>query len=173
MPQPSINEISLEISFKSPRGQWVNPWNNATSPEISSAILMSCDEQRLFTAGVCSRESGLQFFNIVKPVYYQLRLKWLLPQLLSWPPSHLGHGTHTPFRLFAVVFTVALSSRLLLATSQTSLIARFMGPTWGPSGDNRTQVGPMLAPWTFLSGLGCTASQQLMILWNGLYSSLD
>ena len=31
-------------------------------------------------------------------------------------------------------------------------IARFMGPTWGPSGANRTQVGPMLAPWTSLSG---------------------
>ena len=27
-----------------------------------------------------------------------------------------------------------------------------MGPTWGPSGADRTQVGPMLAPWTLLSG---------------------
>ena len=34
-----------------------------------------------------------------------------------------------------------------------SLIARFMGPTWGPSGADRTQVGPMLAPWTLPSGL--------------------
>ena len=34
-----------------------------------------------------------------------------------------------------------------------SLITRFMGPTWGPSGADRTQVGPMLAPWTLLSGL--------------------
>ena len=32
------------------------------------------------------------------------------------------------------------------------LIARFMGPTWGPSGADSTQVGPMLAPWTLLSG---------------------
>ena len=30
--------------------------------------------------------------------------------------------------------------------------ARFMGPTWGPPGDDRTQVGPMLTPWTLLSG---------------------
>ena len=30
-------------------------------------------------------------------------------------------------------------------------IARFMGPTWGPSGADRTQVGPMLAPWILLS----------------------
>ena len=28
-------------------------------------------------------------------------------------------------------------------------IAKFMGPTWGPSGANRTQVGPMVAPWTW------------------------
>ena len=34
-----------------------------------------------------------------------------------------------------------------------SLIVRLMGPTWGPSGVDRTQVGPMLAPWTLLSGM--------------------
>ena len=33
-----------------------------------------------------------------------------------------------------------------------TLIARFIGPIWGPSGADRTQVGPMLAPWTLLSG---------------------
>ena len=36
--------------------------------------------------------------------------------------------------------------------SEATLIARFVGPTWGPSGADRTQVGPMLAPWTLLSG---------------------
>ena len=34
-----------------------------------------------------------------------------------------------------------------------SLIVRFVGPTWGPSGAHRTQVGPMLVPSTLLSGL--------------------
>ena len=34
----------------------------------------------------------------------------------------------------------------------TTMIVRFMGPTWGPPGAERTQVGPMLAPRTFLSG---------------------
>ena len=36
-------------------------------------------------------------------------------------------------------------------TVQTQ-IARFMWPTWGPPGSCRPQVGPMLAPWTLLSG---------------------
>ena len=35
----------------------------------------------------------------------------------------------------------------------TFLIARFIGPTWGPYGADRTQVGPMLAPWTSLFGM--------------------
>ena len=34
-----------------------------------------------------------------------------------------------------------------------SLIKRFIGPTWGPPGADRTQVGPMLSPWSLLSGL--------------------
>ena len=48
-----------------------------------------------------------------------------------------------------------------------SLKARFMGPTWGPSGADRTQVGPMLAPWTLLSGvhkLWIMISLYLMVL---------
>ena len=34
-----------------------------------------------------------------------------------------------------------------------SLIARFMGPTWGPPGSCQPRVDPMLAPWTLLSGI--------------------
>ena len=33
------------------------------------------------------------------------------------------------------------------------IIAMFMGPTWGPPGSCRPQMGPMLTPWTWLSGI--------------------
>ena len=36
-----------------------------------------------------------------------------------------------------------------------------MEPTWGPSGADRTQVGPMLAPWTLLSGMFFTYLRQV------------
>ena len=39
-----------------------------------------------------------------------------------------------------------------LIAGVTALVTRFMGPTRGPSGADRTQKGPMLAPWTLLSG---------------------
>ena len=34
----------------------------------------------------------------------------------------------------------------VILPSASTLIARFMGPTWDPSGADRTQVGAMLAP---------------------------
>ena len=37
------------------------------------------------------------------------------------------------------------------------LKTRYMGPTWVPPGADRTQVGPMLAPWILLSGTCITA----------------
>ena len=42
---------------------------------------------------------------------------------------------------------------LLPSLLMHSLITRFLGPTCGPSGADRTQVGPVLAPCTLLSGL--------------------
>ena len=47
-----------------------------------------------------------------------------------------------------------IKPRLLISRISCSpiLMARLMWPTWGPSGADRTQVGPMLAPWTLLSG---------------------
>ena len=36
---------------------------------------------------------------------------------------------------------------------ETSQITNFIGPTWGPPGSCRPQMGPMLAPWTLLSGV--------------------
>ena len=36
--------------------------------------------------------------------------------------------------------------------SKLSQIAKFRGPTWGPPGLFGSHVGPMLAPWTLLSG---------------------
>ena len=39
-------------------------------------------------------------------------------------------------------------------------IAKFMGQTWGPPGSCRSQVGPMLAPWTLLSGYASVVFMQ-------------
>ena len=48
--------------------------------------------------------------------------------------------------------TPAIDGDIHKAIQSDTLMARFMGPTWGPSGADRTQVGPMSAPWTLLYG---------------------
>ena len=62
-----------------------------------------------------------------------------------------------PMGYFTNTVPISLSNkdvRLQTAIQQEhSLIARFMGPTWSRSGADGTQVGPMLAPLTLLSGL--------------------
>ena len=45
--------------------------------------------------------------------------------------------------------TMAVSTYPCLYLTQT---ARFTWPTWGQPGSCRPQVGPMLAPWSLLSG---------------------
>ena len=45
----------------------------------------------------------------------------------------------------------SITDNAITFKEQDTLIARFMGQTWGPSGADRTQVGPMFAPWTLLS----------------------
>ena len=44
------------------------------------------------------------------------------------------------------------SMQLSLLFGMYTQIAKFMGPTWGPPGSLRPHMGPMLAPWTLLSG---------------------
>ena len=46
---------------------------------------------------------------------------------------------------------LALNGKYRISITLDTLIARFMGPTWGPSGADRTQVGPMLVPRVLLS----------------------
>ena len=44
------------------------------------------------------------------------------------------------------------------ANSLASQIERLMGPTWGPPGSCRSQMGPMLAPCTLLSGTSSSST---------------
>ena len=58
--------------------------------------------------------------------------------------------------LFLFLYTVyGLKKKKEMANKdfETSQIAKFMGPTWGPPGSCPPQMDPMLVPWTLLSGL--------------------
>ena len=61
-----------------------------------------------------------------------------------------GVNTYESHFNMGVVFSKIFTIDCHCFNSDSILIAGFMGPTWGPSGADRTQVGPMLAPWTLL-----------------------
>ena len=65
----------------------------------------------------------------------------------------LYHLLFQPNFTWQILPPYSIRTFLTFSKTITSLIARFMGPTWGPSGADRTQVGPTLAPWTLLPGL--------------------
>ena len=48
-----------------------------------------------------------------------------------------------------------------------SQIAKFMGPTWGPSVSCRPQIGPMLALWTLLSEVFLASTWYMSIIAQG------
>ena len=77
-----------------------------------------------------------------------LSLKWLDR---TWKTGEKQQDTHQSSTLLGSSWGVWL--HWWLPAQRSSLIARFMGPIWGPSGADRSQVGPMLVPWTFLSRL--------------------
>ena len=61
------------------------------------------------------------------------------------------------FQIHYIQFTVTrnhdtLTVNIMQYNGTRTQITKFMGPTWGPPGTSRRQLGPMLAPWTLLSG---------------------
>ena len=79
--------------------------------------------------------------NVKAPCHWHL---WVEPLVTSgFPSQRTSNKEKFPLDV-VIMWCVPLIA---------SLIASFMGQTWGPSGADRTQVGPMLAPWIMLSGV--------------------
>ena len=68
-------------------------------------------------------------------------LLWSIPPLTDRIASNADNVSKSSYILHAI-------TRVRMVTQ----ISRFMGPTWGPPGSCRPQMGPMVAPWTLISG---------------------
>ena len=67
-------------------------------------------------------------------------------KLLNLAPPVFSFGPQFGYCISRALFSY-FSERHIEYTQ----IAKFMGPTWGPTGSSRPQIDPMLAPWTWLS----------------------
>ena len=80
----------------------------------------------------------------VRPHCYKIAVIWWFYRQYCTPLQSWSYSSP-----LLVIFHTLRKRRCCV----TSTIARFVGPTWDPSGADRTQVGPMLAIWTLLYGL--------------------
>ena len=84
---------------------------------------------------------------------YFLRLKWWIERLCCIRNGVLGVWLGLKLTRNKNISTTSwVCGCIVQLLKDLHLIASFMGKTWGPSGAGRPQVGPMLVPWTLLSG---------------------
>ena len=55
----------------------------------------------------------------------------------------------------------------------TTQIEKFIGTTWGPPGSFRPQMGPMLAPWTLLTGFTFPASNHIRLVSSNTFAAVQ
>ena len=77
-----------------------------------------------------------------------------LPVAGEFPSQRTSNAENVSFDdvIMPIQFWKIYQSQHVRQKEIHSLMAGFRGPTWGPYGVDRTQVGPMVAPWTLLSG---------------------
>ena len=84
-------------------------------------------------------------------------------------PCNFGRQYNAVCTLWLVLSMHARNFTFIFGKKITQ-IAKFIGPTWGPPGSCRPQMGPMLAPWTVLSCclailLSCCSETSCHVWW--------
>ena len=79
-------------------------------------------------------------------IIHTLNLPSIYHRVVLQLRKQFAYNWHLPCDQFT---SITRSVSLCMLDTQ---IAKFMGPTWGPPGSCRLQMGPMLAPWALLSG---------------------
>ena len=79
---------------------------------------------------------------------------------------------HYPRLIVPLALNVSNMITMRIDLKITPKIATFMGPTWGPPGSCRPQMGPILTPWTLLWG-ALLATLNIRFRWHGMCLTLQ
>ena len=171
---PGRNPCHVAGNIKA--GSWL--WHHSCQPiEIHVRKILSFNQQVSFTAvDSITREKnriyyGMMVVSVGLPItpYHYAELSecvvyiTLVLYIMSCVCLRLGLLSQSPSMLAMGPCVICLPISLLIIFIIMYLFLDskvLMVPTWGPSGAGRTQVGPMLAQLTLLSGLSLSS-------WNG------
>ena len=122
-------------------GSFTRPWiSSITCPLSSVESVKSSRVYWCIKINICNTRSLVVLMLVtLRDQESLLYTAWSVNKLPLYPQTYVSSAWFTE------------SCRGCIC-SFTSLTARHMWPTWGPSGADRTQVVPMFAPWTLLSG---------------------
>ena len=121
---------------------------------------------------------GSEVYDLIHCTKFLLRLTYLLVQsVFIWIIQLVGYYVVINYIvsingnkiiILGIVLEIHVSNTSndisRVWASKVTQITKFMGPTWGPPGSCRPQMGPMLAPWILLSGK-MSVKQTLYILY--------
>ena len=140
---PSISQCLNNVVFRYRSGDGLAQWEEALHSKASSHWLSPYPEWSL---GVVTNYDIRDKKSLIYTIKYAhgFVVVWLLQRY------SISDKICTIMLCFVLLWYIIISRFM---SCMNSPIARFMRPTWGSSGADRTQVGPMLAPWTLLSGL--------------------
>ena len=143
------NHDIIEITWT--RFWWIDFWGYHT------IFWISTDLSSLRFIGIDLRANWLSYQS--QKLVWKWQIKTYSPLLrnnqLNRTTSLLliqHHKWSSKIRLNRDRITLIVTILFDISQSLQTQIARFAWPTWGPPGSCRPQVGPMLAPWTLLSG---------------------
>ena len=104
----------------------------------------------------CNRELGSMCLCQMKYIFPGIEIP-IIKKIQSWDCLTIIIGIHVMERLPFYIWSAPL---ILFQYKEHFYISitkipdsKFMRPAWGPPGTCRPQMGPMLAPWTLLSGI--------------------
>ena len=120
--------------------------------EFNWILLLLCQNGFKWIFGV--NRPVLQIPQCTCPIFHNTSSKTKMSTFL-FLTVYCGIGTGALWDLWYVsivrhLYLIPCNKHLILNPLQ---IAKFVGPTWSPPGSCRPQMGPMLAPWTLLSGI--------------------
>ena len=106
-----------------------------------------------------STDCGFSVCSYISCFMYTIRIIWFLVIChitLFLRQDYQMSSLNSNNRIFCTKWWVSQRVRGVMISQdqlgRISQIANFIGPTWGPPGSCWPQMGPIMAPWSLLSG---------------------
>ena len=166
----------LKTTAKFPRGQWVKTWLLSTLDQVTLVSKPTAPFQlvrgMVSTAPTVLHNDNNKWFYVhctscllsaIGPpttnikmllwLWYKNKPCYILYSFTKCSPCITQSNYLKYLQLTCQSSPWGWDMGCLLWVKSVTQIVKFMGPTWGPPGSCRPQMGPILATWTLLSGM--------------------